>query len=135
MSTWSPNSEDGMAAPRYLSRKPSSTSETRFSSDSRGMSRLMVAVSRLRSIFAWSNGSVVPSLFAMMSGISSRRSYVVKRAPHARHSRLRRMLAPSSEDLESTTFDSVVPQLGHSNELTSVMRIPISTNAEISLAE
>src|SRR6266700_2276470 len=41
------------------------------------------------------------------------RSYVVKRCPHCRHSRLRRIASPTSESRESTTFKSWWPQYGH----------------------
>ena len=47
-------------------------------------------------------------------GSSSLLSKVVKRVPHSRHSRLRLMLAPSSNERESITRDSLQLQLGQS---------------------
>jgi len=37
---------------------------------------------------------------------------VVKRCPHCRHSRRRRIASPTSESRESTTFRSWCPQYG-----------------------
>src|SRR6266571_5450244 len=48
-----------------------------------------------------------------MYGISSMRSYVVKRLPHFRHSRRRRMESASLLSRESTTLSFSKPQKGH----------------------
>ncbi len=48
-------------------------------------------------------GLDVPSRLRTMMGSSSLLSKVVKRVPHSRHSRLRLMLAPSSNERESIT--------------------------------
>jgi len=48
-----------------------------------------------------------------MMGISSIFSYVVNRLPQEMHSRLRRMLVPSSVGRESTTLLSVPRQYLH----------------------
>ena len=55
----------------------------------------------------------VPSPLSTTSGASSIRSKVVKRWPQPRHSRRRRMAAPSSVARESTTLSSSTPQPGH----------------------
>src|SRR5438876_2728302 len=48
-----------------------------------------------------------------MYGISSMRSYVVKRFSHFRHSRRRRMESASLLSRESTTLSLAKPQKGH----------------------
>src|SRR2546430_1824880 len=48
-----------------------------------------------------------------MYGISSMRSYVVKRLAHFRHSRRRRMESASLLSRESTTLSFANPQKGH----------------------
>src|SRR5436309_16119759 len=48
-----------------------------------------------------------------MNGISSMRSYDVKRRPQDRHSRRRRMTRPSLPSRESTTLSSMCAQKGH----------------------
>src|SRR6266849_6231594 len=48
-----------------------------------------------------------------MYGISSIRSYVVKRRPHLRHSRRRRMVSPLRPSRESITLSSTCAQKGH----------------------
>src|SRR6266403_4746522 len=48
-----------------------------------------------------------------MYGISSIRSYVVKRRPHLRHSRRRRMVSPLRPSRESITLSSTCAQNGH----------------------
>src|SRR5207245_9159066 len=53
-----------------------------------------------------------PSFLVTKNGTVSIRSYVVKRCPHCRHSRLRRIASPTSESRESTTFRSWWPQYG-----------------------
>src|SRR5438105_3963082 len=60
-----------------------------------------------------SNVSRRPSFLITMYGISSMRSYDVKRRSHFRHSRRRRMASPSRDSRESTTLSSRKPQKGH----------------------
>src|SRR4051812_38437192 len=58
------------------------------------------------SSFSRSNASRRPSFFTMSGVSSSTRSYVVKRRLHARHSRRRRITAPSCDSRESITLFS-----------------------------
>src|SRR5262249_5543606 len=53
------------------------------------------------------------SFFMTIYGISSIRSYVVKRRSHFRHSRRRRIVSPVRPSRESITLSSVCPQNGH----------------------
>src|SRR5439155_19109758 len=62
--------------------------------------------------FDRSNGSFEPSRLTTDRLTSSRRSNVVNRRPHRRHSRRRRTEAPASEERESTTLSSGWPHHG-----------------------
>src|SRR5258707_7088053 len=66
-------------------------------------------------IFCRSNRSRRPSFLITMYGISSIRSYVVKRREHFRHSRRRRMVSPVRPSRESITLSSRCAQKGHFN--------------------
>src|ERR1035441_547899 len=71
-----------------------------------------------------SNFSRRPSFLTTIYGISSIRSYVVKRFSHFRHSRRRRIDSPSLLSRESTTLSFSKPQNGHfrSEEHTSELQ-------------
>src|SRR5271165_7202277 len=75
--------------------------------------RFSHARSRPFRTFCRSNFSRRPSFLMTMYGISSMRSYVVKRLSHFRHSRRRRMDSPSLLSRESTTLSFSKPQNGH----------------------
>src|SRR6266446_638285 len=64
-------------------------------------------------IFCRSKRSRRPSFLITMYGISSIRSYVVKRRPHFRHSRRRRIVSPTRPSRESITLSSICAQKGH----------------------
>src|SRR5579872_775734 len=78
-----------------------------------GTGRFSQARSSPFSTFWRSNFSRRPSFFTTMYGISSIRSYVVKRLPHFKHSRLRRIDSASLLSRESTTLSFANPQKGH----------------------
>src|SRR5271155_3374997 len=78
-----------------------------------GTGRFSQARSRPFSTFWRSNFSRRPSFFTTMYGISSMRSYVVKRLLHFRHSRRRRIESASLLSRESTTLSFSNPQKGH----------------------
>src|SRR6266566_1290568 len=64
-------------------------------------------------IFCRSKRSRRPSFLITMYGISSIRSYVVKRRLHFKHSRRRRMVSPPRPSRESITLSSRCAQKGH----------------------
>ena len=64
----------------------------------------------------------MPERLTTISGISSMRSKVVYRWPHPEHSRRRRMAAPSSATLESTTRSS---SARHQGQRTDTRLVPI----------
>src|SRR6266481_1521501 len=64
-------------------------------------------------IFCRSKRSRRPSFLITIYGISSIRSYVVKRRPHFRHSRRRRIVSPPRPSRESITLSSICAQKGH----------------------
>ena len=68
--------------------------------------RFSSAFSMLLRSFCSSNGSRLASLFTMRGITSSAVSNVVKRSPHFRHSRRRRICWPSPASRESMTFVS-----------------------------
>ena len=70
------------------------------------MSLFSVAFFSPLNSFWGSKSSRRPSFLVTKNGTVSIRSYVVKRCPHCRHSRLRRIASPISESRESTTFRS-----------------------------
>src|SRR3972149_6517036 len=90
-----------------------STSSAIFSSSATLTGLFWVALRRPLRILLRSKGSRRPSFFTTMSWTSSMRSYVVNRRLQFRHSRRRRIAAPSRASRESTTFSSTCPQKGH----------------------
>src|SRR5215472_1521590 len=77
------------------------------------MGRFSQARRRPLRTFWRSNFSRRPSFLMTMYGISSIRSYVVKRFSHFRHSRRRRIESASLLSRESTTLSFSNPQKGH----------------------
>src|ERR1700704_51720 len=109
--TISPISPLGISTrPERLSS--ASMSSTIARSRSGEMSRFSVAFFSPVNSFCGSKSSRRPSFFVTKNGTVSMRSYVVKRCPHCRHSRLRRIASRTSESRESTTFRSWWPQYG-----------------------
>src|SRR3972149_3924765 len=90
-----------------------STSSAIFSSSATLTGLFWVALRRPLRILLRSKGSRRPSFFTTMSWTSSMRSYVVNRRLQFRHSRRRRIAAPSRASRESTTFSSPCPHKGH----------------------
>ena len=90
-----------------------STRLTISSSCCRVTIRLLQARRRPFNILLRSNNSRLPFFFITISGTSSTISYVVKRRPHFRHYRRRRIAFPSSVARESVTFVSSPLQNGH----------------------
>src|SRR5450631_1265770 len=89
-----------------------------------GTGRFSQARNRPFRTFWRSNFSRRPSFLTTMYGISSMRSYVVKRFSHLRHSRRRRMESASLLSRESTTLSFANPQKGHfmgQNELAVIV--------------
>src|SRR6267378_804469 len=93
-------------------RSSASMSSTIARSRSGEMSLFSVAFFSPLKSFWGSKSSRLPSFLVTKKGTASMRSYVVKRCPHCRHSRLRRIASPTSESRESTTFRSWWPQYG-----------------------
>ncbi len=81
-----------------------------------GTGRFSQAFSNPCRIFCRSNFSRRPSFLMTMYGISSMRSYVVKRRLHFRHSRRRRIRSPVRASRESITLSSRCEQNGHFTE-------------------
>src|SRR3972149_4620486 len=105
-------------SPEFISRsgcsiRRASTSSAIFSSSATLTGLFWVALRRPLRILLRSKGSRRPSFFTTMSWTSSMRSYVVNRRLQFRHSRRRRIAAPSRASRESTTFSSTCPQKGH----------------------
>src|SRR3970282_1157772 len=105
-------------SPEFISRsgcsiRRASTSCAIFSSSATLTGLFWVALRRPLRILLRSKGSRRPSFFTTMSWTSSMRSYVVNRRLQFRHSRRRRIAAPSRASRESTTFSSTCPQKGH----------------------
>src|SRR5882762_4353209 len=90
-----------------------SISSTIDSSFGVGTGLFSQAFSKPCKIFWRSNRSRRPSFLITMYGISSIRSYVVKRRPHFRHSRRRRIVSPVRPSRESITLSSTCAQKGH----------------------
>src|SRR5689334_5959331 len=90
-----------------------SISSTIASSFGVGTGRFSHAFSNPCRIFCRSKRSRLPSFLITMYGISSMRSYVVKRRSHFRHSRRRRIVSPARPSRESITLSSRCPQNGH----------------------
>src|SRR5438874_8985863 len=90
-----------------------STAFTMLSSLADGTGRFSHARNKPAITLLRSNVSRRPSFLITMYGISSMRSYDVKRRSHFRHSRLRRMASPSRDSRESTTLSSRKPQKEH----------------------
>src|SRR6185436_8888892 len=86
---------------------------TRLSSFDDGTGRFSQARNSPAMTLLRSKVSRRPSFLITMWGISSMRSYEVKRRSHFRHSRRRRMASPSRDSRESTTLSSTNPQNGH----------------------
>src|SRR3989304_2269025 len=105
-------------SPEFISRsgcsiRRASTSSAIFSSSATLTGLFWVALRRPLRILLRSKGSRRPSFFTTMSWTSSMRSYVVNRRLQFRHSRRRRIAAPSRASRESTTFSSTCPPKGH----------------------
>src|SRR3990172_10447696 len=105
-------------SPEFISRsgcsiRRASTSSAIFSSSATLTGLFWVALRRPLRILLRSKGSRRPSFFTTMSWTSSMRSYVVNRRLQLRHSRRRRIAAPSRASRESTTFSSTCPQKGN----------------------
>src|SRR5688500_4118890 len=94
------------------SRTESSTDSAMWSIWAALIPRDLVAASTPLTIFARSNGSVVPFDLTTVRGTSSTRSNVVNRWPHDGHLRRRRTAAPSLARRESTTLVSSAWHIG-----------------------
>src|SRR5437588_12950183 len=90
-----------------------STAFTLLSSFDDGTGRFSQARNSPAMTLLRSKASRRPSFLITMYGISSIRSYEVKRRSHFRHSRRRRIASPSRDSRESTTLSSRKPQNGH----------------------
>src|SRR5882724_1693380 len=90
-----------------------STPFTMLSSFDDGTGRFSQARSRPAMTLLRSKASRRPSFLITMYGISSMRSYDVKRRSHFKHSRRRRITSPSRLSRESTTLSSRCKQNGH----------------------
>src|SRR5437016_10754847 len=90
-----------------------STAFTMLSSFDDGTGRFSQARNNPAITLLRSKVSRRPSFLITMYGISSIRSYEVKRRSHFKHSRRRRIASPSRDSRESTTLSSRKPQNGH----------------------
>src|SRR5437763_243315 len=90
-----------------------STAFTILSSFDDGTGRFSQARNSPAMTLLRSKASRRPSFLITMYGISSMRSYDVKRRSHFKHSRRRRIASPSRDSRESTTLSSRKPQKGH----------------------
>src|SRR5256885_13783760 len=90
-----------------------STAFTMLSSFDDGTGRFSQARNSPAMTLLRSKASRRPSFLITMYGISSIRSYVVKRRSHFKHSRRRRIVSPVRPSRESITLSSVCPQNGH----------------------
>src|SRR5437588_11070009 len=98
-----------------------STAFTLLSSFDDGTGRFSQARNSPAMSLLRSKASRRPSFLITMYGISSMRSYEVKRRSHFRHSRRRRIASPSLDSRESTTLSSIKPQNGHFIRLLSLL--------------
>src|SRR5664279_5837024 len=87
-------------------RSAASISSTARSAAPSGTGRRVSALRSPAASFSRSNSWRTPSRLITTSLAASIRSYVVKRAPQAKHSRRRRIVAASSRSRESTTRES-----------------------------
>ena len=111
-SAMSPSRRD-VTSCRRRSLSSASISSTMYSISSSGTGRLAHALANPVRSLARSKASRVPSRLITISRKGSRRSYVVNRFPHERHSRRRRMASFPSERRLSITLVSWKSQYGH----------------------